>query len=418
MIKRPLQKIIKGAAHGCGLEVTRYYHTPIEQRFTIQPNGRSRGSVLLSLWIEPFLLKKGEPFSTNHTHNSESLLIARQFLDLGYSVDVIDYRNRTFIPDKRYKFFVGLRTNFERIARQLNSDCIKVAHLDTAHWLFNNTASFRRGLELQGRRGVTLSGLRIVETNLAIEYADCATVLGNQFTIDTYRYAQKPIFRIPLSTYVSYQRPEGKNFEACKRNFIWLGSGGLVHKGLDLILDAFSDMPDYHLAVCGPIREEKDFESAYYKELYETPNIHTIGWVDVNSSEFIEIANRCVAIIYPSCSEGGGGSVITCMHAGLIPIASYESSVDIDDSYGVMLGDSSVDTIKKAVKKISDMPAEKLKSMSRNAWEFVRANHTKERFTEEYREFIEEISAGSNAKTLRTHSRRKRDASISMRQYL
>ena len=37
----------------------------------------------------------------------------------------------------------------------------------------------------------------------------------------------------------------------------------MVHKGLDLVLEAFVAMPEYHLTVCGKVSSEKDFEDAY-----------------------------------------------------------------------------------------------------------------------------------------------------------
>ena len=75
-----------------------------------------------------------------------------------------------------------------------------------------------------------------------------------------------------------YPWPEAKDFEACRTRFLWLGSRGMVFKGLDLVLDAFVQMPEYHLTVCGPVAKEKDFEQVYYQELYHTSNIHTYGW--------------------------------------------------------------------------------------------------------------------------------------------
>jgi glycosyltransferase involved in cell wall biosynthesis len=216
-------------------------------------------------------------------------------------------------------------------------------------------------------------------------------MLGNEFTANTFKYANKPIYRIPISQPILYDWPENKDFEACRRNFLWFGSGGLVRKGLDLVLEAFADMPDHNLTICGPIQKETDFEKVYYKELYQTANIRTIGWTDIGSIEFIEITNRCIGLVYPSSSEGQCGGVVTCLHAGLIPIISYESGVDVDDSFGVILKDCSIDTIKNTVQMISGLPAEKLKIMSRKAWEFARANHTRERFSEEYRKVILKI---------------------------
>jgi glycosyltransferase involved in cell wall biosynthesis len=391
-IKRTMKTLAKEVFRKCGVEITRYAPSPYERVVSLAPEKTSKGQVLLSWLIEPFLLKPGEPIPNSHTQYWECLQMARTFLDLGYSVDVIDsWRNGTFEPKKRYSFFIGHRINFDRLTDLLNSDCVKIAHLDTAHWVFNNHSTYLRKFELQQRKGVTLKDShRLVERNLAIENADYAVAYGNQFTLDTYRYANTPLFRVPISTCVLSPWPENKDYAACRSSFLWFGSAGFVHKGLDLVLEAFADMPEYHLYVCGPLEEEKDFVRVFYKELYLTPNIHTIGWVDVTGTEFMEIAGKCLGLIYPSCSEGGGGSVITCMHAGLIPIVSYESSVDVDDC-GVVLKDNSINTLKNTVQTVSNLPSDQLRKMASNSRQYAATNHTREKFAAEYKKIILDI---------------------------
>jgi glycosyltransferase involved in cell wall biosynthesis len=361
------------------------------QVVSLKPKKPSVGNVLLSYRIEPFLLTNGEALPNDHTWHWECWQIAQTFLELGYSVDVIQFHNQKFVPEKDYAFFIDIRDRLEKLSPILNKDCVKIHHADTAHILFHDTAESNRLLALQQRKGVTLRHRRFEYPNMAVEYADCVTLLGNEFTIDTFKYANKPIYRIPISVPQLYPWPEKKDFEACRFSFLWFGSGGLVHKGLDLLLDAFAQMPEYHLTICGPVKGEEDFEKAYYNELYRTPNIRTVGWVDVSSPEFIEIANSCVAMLYPSCSEGGGGCVITCMHAGIIPIASYEASVDIQDDFGWILNNCSIEEIKAAIRRISQVPAEKLKLMAHKAWEYARANHTRENFAKVYSEVVEQI---------------------------
>lgn len=357
----------------------------------LSPQGKSAGNVLLSYIIEPFLMKKGDPVSNIHTHYWESWQIAQTFLDHGYAVDVIHYENTRFSPSKEYDFFVSARINLETIAKRLNKDCIKIAHLDTAHWLYNNTAAYDRLLSLQSRRGITLKkGVRYVDPNQAIELADLATVLGNQFTMDTYAYAKKPVYHIPISSTSLYPWEEARDFDKIRFNYLWFGSSGFIHKGLDLVLEAFSQMPEYNLTVCGPLDKEKDFVNAFRKELYETPNIKTIGWVDVDSPGFIEIAHNSIGLVYPTCAEGGGGSAITCMHAAIIPILSHEASVDIGDS-GFILKGSSIEEIKNTVKKVSALDAGELKRLSRNAWELARQNHTRDIFKREYEKFVSRV---------------------------
>jgi glycosyltransferase involved in cell wall biosynthesis len=227
-------------------------------------------------------------------------------------------------------------------------------------------------------------------TSYAIENADYATMLGNGFALSTYEYAQKPIYSLPISTCATYPWPEDKDFEKCRKSFLWFGSSGLVHKGLDLILEVFKEMPEYNLTLCGPIAKETDFVQLYHQELYETPNIHLHGWVDVDSDEFIDIANSCIALLFPSCSEGQSAAVVNCMHAGVLPIVSRQSGFDVQD-FGITLTNCSIEEMKDTIRFVSRIPPEKLREMARNAWEYARAHHTKEIFREKYNQILDTI---------------------------
>ena len=350
----------------------------------------ARGRVLLSYVLDPFLLRQGQGVPYSHTNFWESYQIAQTCLELGFDVDAISYRNESFVPKNDYSLMIDARKNLERLAYVVGNDCIKVMHIDTSHTLFHNAGEATRLLALQRRRGVTLQPRRFETPNLAIEHADCATMLGNEYTGRTFQYAKKPIYRIPISTPSLYPWPHEKDFGACRRNFVWFGSGGLVHKGLDLVLEAFSEMPDVRLTVCGPVSAEPDFEQAYYKELYQSENISTVGWVDVRSPKFIGVLNNSVGLVYPSCSEGQCGSVVSCLHGGLIPLITRESGVDADD-FGFYLQDCSVDTIKDSVKQVTSLSTRDLEQRAREAWEFARAHHTRESFAAAYRDALQKI---------------------------
>jgi hypothetical protein len=407
-----MKKLIKQIVRGLGFEITRYHpNIPEKKCIRLKTRGVYRGNALLSYTINPFLLEKGE-FDNSHIVDWHCFQIAKIFLENGYNVDVIDYHNGKFIPNRDYSFFIDVLSNMEKITPSLNKDCIKIFHPIFAHWLFHNSAVYQRHLELLQRKGIALKPARLLPQNLSVEYSDYVLVLGNHFTMDTYKYAQKPIYQIPNSAHTSLSMPRKKDYEASRRNFIWLGGNGLVDKGLDIALDAFTAMPDYHLYVCGPVSKKDDFgkshdmklyktpkednfERAYYQELYQTPNIHTVGWVDIASSEFIDIANRCIGIVYPSSSEGQSGSVLNCTQAGLIPIISYESGVDVHD-FGVILRDCSITTIQDSIKEISCLSSAKLREMSRKAWEYTATNHARKNFTDKFRKFVSHITTKSH----------------------
>ena len=206
----------------------------------------------------------------------------------------------------------------------------------------------------------------MVEDNWAIEAADLGCVLGNEFTADSYGFAGKDIHRIPLSSVRRFDWQEDKSFEDARNTFMWFGSGGFAHKGLDLVIDAFAELPDLNLLICGPVEQEPRFVKAFDKQMYHADNIETIGWIDVTSEAFKALCERTIATIYPSCSEGGGGSVITCMHAGLIPVVTPEASVDVGSS-GIVLEDTDVQSIQDAVVTLSRTPADELRQRAKSA---------------------------------------------------
>ena len=349
------------------------------------------GRALLSYILDPYLLPPGSPEPHSHTHFWESHEIGKSLLEAGFELDVVHWTNGTFLPRHRYDLFVDVRLNLERLGPLLGPGCLKLMHIETAHCDFYNPAQRRRLAELEARRGIRLAPYKLLEPNRAIEHADAATILGNRATQATYAHAGKPLWPVPISQPFLYSWPSGKDFAAARRRFLWFGSGGLLHKGLDRVLEVFAALPELELTVLGPIDREAEFERAFRRELYETPNIRTHGWINVASPEFLALAHRHLAMVYPSCSEGQNGGAVTCMHAGLIPVLSRESGVDLDPEYGIELVHSSLEEIRGRVLELAAQPPETLEAMSRNAWEWVRAHHTRDQFARGYRRSLREI---------------------------
>ncbi|MFU8862101.1 MAG: glycosyltransferase [Cyclonatronaceae bacterium] len=393
------KKILKPVTDSIGYDIAiRKKNIHTHKLINLKPAHKPYGRVLLGLILEPFLLNKDDKISSRHTNEKESQEIAKIFLELGYEADVISKLRSHYIPNKEYTFYVNLRTNFQGISEHLNPDCIKIVHLDISHWLFNNHAALKRSCDLQIRRGRTISSFRYMTENYAIEACDYATMKGNDFTMGTYKYAGKKIYRTNVPTYTTYDWPDDKNYRECRKNFLWFGSDGFVHKGLDLILEVFKNRPDLNLTVCGPIDKDPAFKKEFYNELCKTPNIVTKGWVDVDSQQFRDIVHDNTAIIFPSCAEGSNGGVITCMQAGLIPIVSVQSGVDVGPDYGLTLHDCSVAEIERKIDYISNLDAVSLKKMAEKSWEYARENHTINTFHRQYKNAIIDIIETENQK--------------------
>lgn len=382
--------------------IRRHTHPDEIAFYPLEPErGGVRGRVLLAYIAEPFA-DRGRPVSTGHTHFGESVVMAETLLEMGYAVDVISYRNTSFRPRRRYDLFIGARVNFERVADRLNDDCVKIVHLDMAHWLFNNTAAYQRNLDLQRRRGVTLAIHRKQqEQNWAVERADYATVLGNAFTTGTYAYAGTPLFQIGTPSAVRHPWPEEKDFDAARNRYLWVGSDGLVHKGLDLVLEAFAAMPDHHLTVCGPISNDPRFQDLYRDLLYGTANIETVDWIDVSGDRFRNLADASLGVVYPSASEAQAGSVVTCMHASLVPVVSYQTGFDVGD-FGVIVDPVTIASIREHVGALSALDGAELRRRARATWETARELFTREAYERRFREIIEQIEADRTSRPSRT----------------
>lgn len=358
---------------------------------TLQPPGEPIARALLSYIVDPFLLPPGSEPPYSHTHYWESLTMGRTLAALGFRVEVVHWTNRTFLPREPVDLLIDVRLNLERLAPAVGPGCLKVFHAETAHWRTNNRAQRARLAELEARRGIRLTRLRLVEENRAIETADCATVLGNEWTQATFRPFGKPIYHVPLSNAFTYPSPEDKDFAACRGRFLWFGGVGFVHKGLDRVLDALAGQDGLALAVAAPLDREPDFAAAYGRELYATPNVQAIGWLDVASPRFLSTSRAALGLLFPSCSEGGGGSAITAMHAGLIPVLTRETSVDLDPGFGVLLPDAGVESIRQAARELSGRPTAELRSMAMAAWRRARERHTRDQFRTRYRTTLLEI---------------------------
>ena len=376
------------------LDAFTVYGRKIERKLTgkisLRTRQRRRGAVLLSYVTHPFILSERELERSPHTNPWECLEIATILLNRGFDVDVIDWTSATFVPRKRYAMVIDVAQNLERFSHVLPEECVKIFYITGAYWQYQNEAEKKRLAELQERRGCALAPRRQMEPSRNIENSDYATALGNSFAKGTYAFADKPIAQIPLFSTALFPSPKDKPFAQIKKHFVWIGGGGAVHKGLDRVLECFASLPDYRLTICGPVQAEEDFMRCYQKELVEMQNIRLVGRIDIRGTEFREIILDSVGLVYPSCSEGQSGSVLTGLHAGLIPILTHESGVDVEP-FGIRLATASVDDIREAVTRIGNLPDEELRRCAVAAWQYARTKHTIEAFREKYSTFIDTI---------------------------
>ena len=129
-------------------------------------------------------------------------------------------------------------------------------------------------------------------------------------------------------------------------NFICFAGNGFIVKGVDLVVDIFLELPHFNLEIYGPNTDSLFFDH-YSDKINNSPNIKYRGFIDVSSKEFENVCKRNSFQIFLSCSEGMATSVLTCMRYGIIPIVTYETSIDVD-KFGFLVNED--DPLKIKVK--------------------------------------------------------------------
>ncbi len=324
-----------------------------------------------------------------HTNYYEAMSHAKILSEMGYNIDVIDYFYQGKIDFSKYDVLVGFGDAFQKYFES-GYNHIKTIYYGTGmHVCHQNNATLKRVKDVYKKKGVWIAkSSRFVEKTWTHQtlLVDAMVVLGNEVSKESYRkFYDGPIYNIPAPFFKildGYGILKFRDLSKSKYNFLWFGSSGLIHKGLDLVLDFFSKTPELTLHICGPIKNEPEFEKVYFKELYQTKNIITYGFININSKKFKEILGGCSFVIFPSCSEGGCSSVITAIGNGaLIPIITKETT--ISTGYEIWIDDFTAEAVEKAVAKCLSLKDDEILNMQRKNLEYVLKYHSQENYYSE-----------------------------------
>jgi glycosyltransferase involved in cell wall biosynthesis len=316
--------------------------------------------------------------------------MVRQLYERGYIVDFYDVACLEPIDWEKYEVaFV----QSDRLAECPPTARVKkIFYCTENYWAFQNLAELNRLRDFHRRTGIWVKPERQTRIGFSDEHADVMTLFGTPFQQQLYHSRPE---RHQLNISVPKEPVSiPKNIAAARSNFVWLGSGGAILKGLDLTVEAFANIPEAHLYIAGNIERETRLWSWLKGMLDRHSNLHYLGWVDVGSASFAKIANNCIGQVYPSASEGGGGSVAQMMHFGLIPIVTQTATV-----WGGFLGfeiesqdsETIITEIQKHVQTLLAFSDEELYKRSEAAREFARSTHTRPAYAASFAALLDRL---------------------------
>lgn len=339
--------------------------------------------------------------SKRHTNIKECYTAGEIFDELGYIVDVVDYNNfSSIIKYENYDVIYGMGEALEKaFYNDVDKRILTIFYATGCSPYYSNKVTMNRVLDHYLDNGKLIpASSRLVSNQWTGAYtlSDAVIVLGNSFVKNTYyQYKGRPLlYNLPAFFYRTTERDivKQKNWERARTNILWFGSSGLIHKGLDLVIESVLAFEDIVLHICGASPNEVQFYSEYEEYLCR-PNTKIInhGFVHLDSEEFNNVLVECGFVILPSISEGGSPSILTVIgNGGCIPLIPASAGLDLD---GLEIGISEVTTegVKSALEVALSKSEYELKLISEEIYNLVNHKYTYENYKGNLRNTILKI---------------------------
>lgn len=342
--------------------------------------------VYISYIPEVFYNLWNEKYMNGHQSRQEMVKMVSIFNTMGYNVYVSNHVNYT-LPDIDVKLIFGIEPGFVFAAKKY-CNAKKIYYATGAYYGHQNKSIKERTDSFNRNNKTAYPYQRLVDIYNHLDFADKILQIGSKFTIDTYPEKYRGLITtIHQSSTVNINNEYEIRY-APENEFMWIGGGGTILKGLDLIFDYFIANPSKTVHIIGVI--DKEFLDIYQNRL--TENIHLHGFMNLNSEEFTSLAGRCNFLIYPSCTEGGcPGSVINAMAYGLIPIVSRWAACDEIDGLGYILNDLTLDSITSTIDYIDKLSLNEVTIKKGQCQNYVRDTHNLVRFVDEFTSYLKKI---------------------------
>lgn len=336
-----------------------------------------------------------------HANVLQNIQMISYFLKKGFCVDACDCTDQLsleLVTKRKYDIIIGQGKIYKKACESCRDGKTKKILYVTESFppvverkYDERTAYFKeRHPELSCRLSPVRSGFFDEDM---FSLSDCAIVMSSRHNIEAMRPYVKSIYQINANIiqnqFFRFDEEERlKCIKAYRRNFLWFGSRGLVHKGGDIVIDSFRLLPD-----CSVDFYAYGFDASE-KKLFrklKAENTNDCGMINVQGAEFIRsVVDRHCFIIMPSCSEGMNTSVATCMAHGIIPIVTKECGFEHCEHI-ILLEDYKVETICKCVKAVLAMSDEEVLRMSKGAYRYAQKLFSLENFDKSFRKIMDQI---------------------------
>jgi len=342
--------------------------------------------ILISYISDPLRNLRAE---NGHTNFLEVLQIIHFYISKGFIIDITNANDTgvlSYIKNTKYDFIFGFGEVFFFMTKKNPNvnNCIYVTENAPD---FSSEKESERIKYFYERHGRKVSYLRtgVFFKNEHFKFANNAIVMGIE------SYFKKFNFNKLLTINPTGHR--NTNFtevytisERMKKSFLWFGSTGAVHKGLDILIDVVQRNHDFELHICG-LREKYLCKNMMQK--YK--NIYNHGFIDINSQKFIDIIKLVAFMILPSCSEAMSTAVLTVARHGVLPLLLRNVGMDRLTDHVFWLDDFKVEYIEKKMREVSKLDSDFLLQKSHALQKYADKEFCLTTFSENFKKCMDEI---------------------------
>lgn len=341
----------------------------------------------------------------SHTNNWEICKMINILDSLDFCVDLIDrtctIKDLSFIKDE-YELFIanssgGSGKLYFHVAEKVPNS-IKIFYATGANPQKSYQSMLSRYKYFETRNPmVNIEYRRLVKNyddiDRFMENVDYIFSVGNDFTNSTYNKFNKKIYKIYLSTSpkINFFDSRIDLYHRESNNFLFFAGNGNIVKGLDILVESFSIIPEANLFIC--TNKDNDFFRFYINNFNKCKNIKWIGFLNINGSKIKKLVLKCPFVIMPSASEASCTSIISSMKFGLIPVVTKE--VDISSDIGFLIERPEVEYIVELIKKLMSISKKKLFEKSKES--FMESHkYSQESFSNSFTKSIIDVLKNKN----------------------
>lgn len=361
--------------------------------------------VLANIFIRPGLKKRAlVSYSTSsfRTPNWTDLrssdidlrILISELNDRGYVVDLVDGRS-DFNTNVAYDLIFGMGSPW-RAAVTTPTSGYRVLFLTEAPPAISLENETRRRKNHAARNGVMppeiRSGVFFSQSDFLL--ADAVIYLGDDEK-NRKLVIQKACGNssVPvLSLLPSTGRPDREFIEQNEASrdasvFVQVGAGGCIHKGVDLLCEAFSKAPYLQLELLGHVGLERFL-------LQRPNNVQFRGYIPMSGHNAHEILTKARFSILHSASEAVPTGVLLSMLYGCIPVLSQNCGVNIAFSdFAFFIDSEDPAQIAADLQKISMTGEEELMRRSALARNFAKSRATNS-FKDDLCKILDQLAIG------------------------